>query len=103
MTCGYAESAMIAPFDWIDFVSSLPKDLKRGKTLEERLLEFRDGFAPNVRAELMAFFKNAAEAAKSDWSLYSPEIQETVYFSVKGKTSQQFYAEVLAVFQQSAS
>lgn len=91
---------MIAPFEWFDFISGLQQDLKRGVTMEQRLVEFRDGLAPEYRRELSAFFRQAAKAPAEDCTvLESPEMGSKLYLLLEdGQTCQQFYADILAIF-----
>lgn len=91
---------MIAPFEWYDFVSGLQWELKQGATFEQRLAEFRDGLAPELRRELSAFFHSAATAPASDCaSLESPEMDQALFLRFEnGKTCAEFYTEVRAIF-----
>jgi len=95
---------MIAPFDRFDFVSGLQVELKRGATFEQRLFEFRDGLASDIRTELSDSFEEAMSVSASDCStLGSPAMDTNLSLTLKaGSACAQFYADLLSIFDQGA-
>lgn len=90
---------MNVPIHWYFFVNYLPEEIKRSGSLENALKNWKKGLPEPVQREMRDFLADAVTRNGDCWTLYCPDIDESLMLVPKrGDTCRAYYGEMLRLF-----
>lgn len=92
---------MIVPIHWYMFVNYLPDNIKRSGSIENAFRDWKLIAPQSIKDEVRAFLAEAALHSDDCWTLYCPDIDETLFVVPRRGTScEQYYREMLTLFDE---